>query len=248
MGFIDWHCHVLPELDDGSQDVKTSIEMLKYSKSMGVDYIIATPHFYANRNTPDRFVGKRRLSLEMLREGMIDTIRKEKITVKDTFPHVILGAEVAWFSGLGHMEEIDALCIAGTNLVLVEMPFSQWSSYTIREIEGLLRRKYRPIIAHLDRYYSYQKDRSIMEELLELPVVVQFNAEALETFSGRRNLYHLLDDNKMVLFGSDAHGMNHRAPNLDKARLRIKKKYGQDMMDALDEYAVSVYQRSKLNG
>ena len=45
----DLHMHVLPGMDDGSKDVRTSIAMLKRSASYGVDTVAATSHFYAVR-------------------------------------------------------------------------------------------------------------------------------------------------------------------------------------------------------
>ena len=45
MRFIDFHAHVLPGLDDGSPDVGTSLEMLRKWSSLGVEKIVATPHF-----------------------------------------------------------------------------------------------------------------------------------------------------------------------------------------------------------
>ena len=45
----EYHCHILPGIDDGAKDVETSLEMIETMKSQGVDRIIATPHFYAHR-------------------------------------------------------------------------------------------------------------------------------------------------------------------------------------------------------
>lgn len=45
----DYHCHILPKMDDGSESVEMSIKMLEMMKLQGVDRIIATPHFYAHR-------------------------------------------------------------------------------------------------------------------------------------------------------------------------------------------------------
>ena len=45
---IDWHSHVLPQMDDGSKSAEESLAMLKMQSEQGVDTVIATPHFYAN--------------------------------------------------------------------------------------------------------------------------------------------------------------------------------------------------------
>jgi protein-tyrosine phosphatase len=34
---IDFHSHILPEMDDGAENLETSLAMLRESKSQGVD-------------------------------------------------------------------------------------------------------------------------------------------------------------------------------------------------------------------
>lgn len=42
---IDFHSHVLPGIDDGSDCVEESLEMLHTAKNQGVSTMLATPHF-----------------------------------------------------------------------------------------------------------------------------------------------------------------------------------------------------------
>ena len=49
---IDFHCHVLPGVDDGAVDVKMSLAMLRKSFLQGVDLMVSTCHFYANEEYP----------------------------------------------------------------------------------------------------------------------------------------------------------------------------------------------------
>ena len=41
----EYHCHVLPGLDDGSKGLGTSLAMLEMMKDQGVKRVIFTPHF-----------------------------------------------------------------------------------------------------------------------------------------------------------------------------------------------------------
>lgn len=67
MSVIDFHSHILPGIDDGARNLETSLAMLRQVSSQRVDYMIATPHFYAShykekmwRGTPaeDRPAGR----------------------------------------------------------------------------------------------------------------------------------------------------------------------------------------------
>ena len=42
---IDIHCHILPMVDDGSDSVETSLEMLDAAWQDGTDALILTPHY-----------------------------------------------------------------------------------------------------------------------------------------------------------------------------------------------------------
>ena len=44
---IDFHSHILPEMDDGSKDAKMSLAMLQMEREQGVTEVVFTPHFYA---------------------------------------------------------------------------------------------------------------------------------------------------------------------------------------------------------
>ena len=69
-GFIDFHSHVLPGIDDGSSGVKESIAMLQSMARSGITHVVATPHFYAQYDSPERFLKRRGESEARLREEM----------------------------------------------------------------------------------------------------------------------------------------------------------------------------------
>jgi protein-tyrosine phosphatase len=43
-GLIDWHCHLLPGIDDGPATVDEAIEMAKYLAKAGYNTVYCTPH------------------------------------------------------------------------------------------------------------------------------------------------------------------------------------------------------------
>ena len=43
-GWTDWHCHVLPGVDDGIPELEDSLKVLEYYESCGVKQVWLTPH------------------------------------------------------------------------------------------------------------------------------------------------------------------------------------------------------------
>ena len=52
----DFHCHILPGVDDGSEDMDMTLQMLDLSYAQGVRRIIATPHYHRGHveNEPEK--------------------------------------------------------------------------------------------------------------------------------------------------------------------------------------------------
>ena len=47
---VDMHCHVLPAVDDGSQNMEQTIEMLRIASEEGISAMIVTPHYKDGRH------------------------------------------------------------------------------------------------------------------------------------------------------------------------------------------------------
>ena len=45
---IDFHSHIIPEIDDGARELKESLEMLEEASSAGFDGVISTSHYMEN--------------------------------------------------------------------------------------------------------------------------------------------------------------------------------------------------------
>lgn len=221
---IDFHMHILPGIDDGSRDIETSRRMLELSAEQGVEMIVATPHFYASRDRIEHFLEKRKRAEEEIRASL----QESRLQMR-------FGAEVAFFKGISRAEKLDDLTIEGTNLLLLEMPFMPWESSDIDEVDTLIReRGYRVLLAHVERYLELPGNKHRVEELLELPVYVQINAQSLTDWRKRGRLVRMFRDGQAHVLGSDAHGLHRRPPNLAEGRAALAKKLGQDCLNQLD--------------
>ena len=55
---IDFHSHILPDVDDGSRSLEQSLAMLQMEADQGIRRVVATPHFYAQNDIPEKFLRK----------------------------------------------------------------------------------------------------------------------------------------------------------------------------------------------
>ena len=224
MKIVDMHCHILPGVDDGARDAETSLAMLKSSGDQGVQYMVATPHFYATHDRIDTFLNKRKEAWEKLKPRM-DAV----------FPGILLGAEVAFFRGISRADRLGELRIEGTNCILLEMPFRSWSEGDVDEVSRISeKRGYTIILAHIERYLGMRGNDSYIEDLLEMPVLTQINAESLLDWRLRGKLVKMVRNEQVHLLGSDCHGIHHRPPNLVEGREVLKKKIGAECLNRID--------------
>ena len=206
---IDFHSHILSKVDDGSSSIEESLAMLRMEADQGIKHVVATPHFYANVDTPEKFIRRRGESVQRLEESL----REDK-----NLPKISLGAEVYYFPGMSNSDVLHELTINGTKYIMVELPLSPWTKDMYRELENIyFRQGLIPIIAHMDRYIKVFQSYGIPETLKQLPVLVQANASFFLKFSTRRMAMRLLREDKIHLLGSDCHNILDRKPNLGEA-------------------------------
>lgn len=226
---IDFHSHILPGIDDGSRNREMSVQMLQAAAEQGIDVMVATPHFYADSMSIERFLRHREEALQKV----LSCQRQEQILI-------ICGAEVAFFSGISRAEGIEQLRIGDTNLMLLEMPFRAWSDRDLYEVERLVGRGLTPVIAHVERFYPFQKDKGMISALMEMPVYIQMNAECLLSWRSRRLPVKLFRTGAAHLLGSDCHNVSSRPQNLAEGRAILERKAGRDCLEEMDRLGAAL--------
>lgn len=224
----DFHSHILPGVDDGSQSPEESIAMLKLAAEQGIRRMVATPHFVARGDTPQRFLERRDRAEARLRrelDGYAD------------LPQLLVGAEVRYFRGISEWEFLPQLTIGDSHCVLIEMTAPPWPETAYAELEAIwTKRGLIPVLAHIDRYIAPFRTSGIPERLEELPVYVQANAEFFLERSTQRMALRMLRQDRIHLLGSDCHNTDSRKPNLGEAIARIQKKLGEDPLHRICHY------------
>lgn len=215
---IDFHSHILPGIDDGSASLEESIAMLRAEAAQGIRHVVATPHFYAQHDTPKHFLARRSEAENRLREEM----EKHK-----DLPELRVGAEVYYYPGVSNSDILWELTIDKKRHIMIEMPHSPWTDRMYRELEDIYTKQgITPIIAHVDRYIAPFHTHRIPQRLQELPVLVQANADFFLQRSTRRMALRMLREEQIHLLGSDCHNLTDRQPNLGDALKNISQGLG----------------------
>lgn len=227
-GIVDFHSHVLPGVDDGSASVKESLAMLQMEADHGIHRVIATPHFYPQTDSPERFLARRHAAESRLKEAM---------TEQGNLPEIICGAEVYFFHGISDCDALPELTIGKNRYVLVEMPMIPWTQKMYAELEEIhAKRGITPIIAHVDRYLGMFNDHGIPKRLQDLPVLVQANASFFLRSGSRGKALRMLKRDQIHLLGSDCHSIKSRPPKLDEALKIIEKNLPNDILERIVQY------------
>ena len=206
LDLVDFHAHILPRADHGSNSVQTSLKQLRLAAEAGVKRIVATPHFYPHRHTLRAFLDRRENAYYQL-----------KAHVFEGAPKIRLGAEVLICDNIERFEGLDKLCLSGTNILLLELPFNDFNDNFCISVENLISMGYDVVLAHADRYVPED-----IERLVELGAKIQLNAISVATFFKNKQLYNWVQRGVTVALGSDIHGEDPIAyKKFEKAQIKL---------------------------
>ncbi len=207
MRLYDMHSHILPEFDDGAQNIAESLSLLECLSAQGVDNVCLTPHFYTNEMSAVDFIEKRRVAFERfvpyIPQGM----------------NIVLGAEVFVTKYLFTNNDFSKLTYGKSNFMLTEFAyntsFSERSFKYFRKLiddHGLI-----PVIPHVERYDALIDNPSKIIELKKLGILIQTNIANYakkSPYFRRRKLLNLINEGYIDILGSDAHSFTHNTPDV----------------------------------
>lgn len=193
--FTDWHCHLLPGVDDGVQTMEESLQILSLYEQLGVKDVWLTPHIMEDMpNTTSvlkaRFeelktVYQGDIALHLAAENMLDNLFEERLAKSDLLPlskngkHLLV--ETSYFNPP-----------MGLNNILLRIK----------------SKGYTPVLAHPERY-NYMEE-SDYRQLKGLSVKFQLNLFSLVGAYGtevRKKARWLMKKGFYDLAGSDTHGL-----------------------------------------
>ncbi len=230
----DFHSHILPDIDDGSDSVSQSIEMLKLLSEQGVKRVVATPHFYADKTTVEEFLQNRKTAFDLLSKELTSDL-----------PEIVLGAEVSYYEGISHLENLSSLLIENSEFLLLEMPFEKWSKFTVSELLQLSANgSFTVVIAHIDRYLNFL-NTPLINLLLQNGLLFQVNAETFGNVFKRKKVLKLFHNEAVHFIGTDSHNTTNRKPNYDIAKNKLINKFGKAYFESFVDVGNQIFPKNK---
>lgn len=224
---IDIHCHILPGVDDGAEDITISQKMIDRMSEIGITDVIVTPHY-------------RRHMFHYPEEKIEEVFQLVQEYAASKQIHLYPGCEYHVdhdiFENLAS-KRIHSL--ADTHYVLTEYSYSSDLDRILNYTQELLMRGWHPIIAHIERYEVFQRKPLLVEEVVDAGALVQVNADAVLGLDGRilkKTTKKLLDHELVDFIASDAHDLDERSTHMEECFVYIRKKYGDETADTLFEH------------
>ena len=237
---IDIHSHLLFGVDDGSRTLEESVHVIKKLSEVGYTDIILTPH-YINDST---YVSTREENLDVLKRLKVGLIRNN-VNV-----NLYLGNEIYIDSEIANLLKNNIISsLNDTKYLLIELPMSGENEIYYDIFLDLINMGYKVILAHPERYISFQKDFNKIYELKELGVLLQSNVGSILGDYGRgakKTIKRLLKENLITFMGTDIHHNKEEYTFVLKAKKKMGKYLTQNQINNIFENNAKVLLNDKI--
>ena len=225
---IDFHNHIIPNLDDGSKSIEMSLNMLKEAESQGITDIVNTVHYQhpkmEKKNTSYRFI--------------INEINKFQKTVYDNNINIKIHAASEVFFKFNLIEILDnpITTFGDGKYMLIEFQRLSFPKDYENEIFKIQLKGIIPIIAHPERYRGIQNDIKLAKKWIDRGYLIQIDCASIIGSFGKetqKTAIQLLENGLCHLIGSDAHNDKNRNFLLKKTLLESEKIIGKDSVSII---------------
>jgi protein-tyrosine phosphatase len=214
-GFVDIHSHILPGIDDGSENINQSAALLKNLKAIGFSKCIVTPH-----TLPEIW--------DNTSKGITNTFQQTKLQLAEPLNTMLHHAASEYMinEAFLHRLQTEQLMTLKDNYVLIEMSYMN-PPLALKEIIFEIQLKgYQPLLAHPERYLFYHHNTKMYETLKKLEVQFQLNLLSSVGYYGTsvaKTADFLLKENFIDFVGSDVHHQRHVAAFDNKITIQSEK-------------------------
>jgi protein-tyrosine phosphatase len=191
---VDLHCHILPELDDGSLSLQDSVAMARQAQEDGIERVCATPHIRHDHDVHIPEIAARTADLNR-------TLADEGVAVE-----VLPGGEVAQSAADGlTAEELRCVTLGGSGgWVLLEPVPGPIGGELGEAAERLAERGVGTIVAHPERHAGADLQERL-RGLVAAGCLVQWTAEFVALAQPDDLVLRWAREGLVHLLGSDAH-------------------------------------------
>lgn len=135
----DWHCHLLPAVDDGPARIDESVEMAAALQKAGVKKVYCTPHLISGSFEADNKTVKR-ATAELQAQLNNNHVDLELLPGREYYLDEFLPRYLA-----------DPMPLGNTNFILIEIANHMPPEFVKEAFYLIKRRGYVPMIAHPER-------------------------------------------------------------------------------------------------
>ena len=235
---IDFHSHIIPEIDDGSRSIQETMLLLDEAQKAGFTKIISTSHYLTNRFEFDE--ASRMQFLEVIKMGA----KNLGVEIE-----LYLGSEIyASYDIVELLREHKASTVNGTQYVLFELPMKSELPNLKNVIYNLLGNGYKPIIAHPERYSYVKENPNWLIEYLEIGVLFQSNFGSIIGLYGKeaqKTVKLLLKNNMIQFLGSDVHQAQTVYAQMPAIMQELRKILDREQLEKLTNFNAQLVLNNK---
>lgn len=223
---IDFHTHIIPNIDDGSRNIEETINLIREAKEAGFEGIVLTSHYienYYETDVPERDVWVKAISDNLNSKGLeTDLYLANEIYMSENMMDLLIN---------GKASTINNSCY-----VLFEMPLNEEPSNLYSVIYSLKENKLIPVLAHPERYSFIQKEPELVYDLIEMGVLMQANYGSIIGQYGEKAkliVRKFLENDMIHFLGSDVHRKNTIYKRIPQALEEIREIVGDQKLEEL---------------
>lgn len=202
---IDFHNHILPNVDDGSKSLEMSIEMLREAQRQGITDVVSTTHF---QHPKMKDIITDYDHLLNIKNKLDDALKENNIKVK-----IHLGAEVFFDFNLLELTSNKLVTFGNYKYMLIEFHPILFPKQYKNHLFELKLNGISPIIAHPERYRQVQKEIHLLESWIDAGCFIQIdNGSLLGHFGSkvRHCALNIIRNGLFHMIGSDSHNDKKR--------------------------------------
>ena len=218
---VDIHNHLLPGVDDGSQDVDMSLELIDQGLENGIGAWVLTPHVL------DEFTEHIDKLHRTAFEGLKSEVERRSLPVE-----LYLASEIMFQMDVKSVAARQSATFNGNGVYfLMEFPMSLFPVEAEDVLFKFQLAGLKPIIAHPERNQDLVRNVTRLKDMAARGVLFQINARSLvQTDSSpmRKVAEELILDGSAHFIASDAHDPIHRPATVRECWDRVAELAGEE--------------------